>query len=91
MNITVLSDGGWGTALALLLVRNGHNVRQWGPFPEYIREIRKSRENSRFLPDCRLPDEHSAAQQKAKRVGSWFHPAIGRRAELYSLLNSEFL
>ncbi len=57
MNITVLSDGGWGTALALLLVRNGHNVRQWGPFPEYICEIRKSRENSRFLPGARLPDE----------------------------------
>lgn len=57
MKITVLSDGGWGTALALLLVRNGHNVRQWGPFPDYIREIRKSRENSRFLPGARLPDE----------------------------------
>jgi glycerol-3-phosphate dehydrogenase (NAD(P)+) len=57
MNITVLSDGGWGTALALLLIRNGHNVRQWGPFPDYISEIRKSRENSRFLPGARLPDE----------------------------------
>ena len=57
MNITVLSDGGWGTALALLLIRNGHNVRQWGPFPDYIQEIRKSRENSRFLPGARLPDE----------------------------------
>jgi glycerol-3-phosphate dehydrogenase (NAD(P)+) len=55
MNTTVLSDGAWGTALALTLLSNGHQVRQWGPFPEYIREIRDSRENSRFLSGIELP------------------------------------
>ncbi|HBC88641.1 MAG TPA: glycerol-3-phosphate dehydrogenase [Lentisphaeria bacterium] len=56
MNIAVLSDGGWGTALAILLVHNGHSVRLWGPFPDYICEIRKSRENSKFLAGVKLPD-----------------------------------
>ena len=55
MNTTVLSDGAWGTALALTLLSNGHKVRQWGPFPEYICEIRKSRKNSRFLSAIELP------------------------------------
>ena len=31
MNVAVLGDGGWGTALALALLRNGHAPRVWGP------------------------------------------------------------
>jgi len=41
--------------LATVLVSNGHSVRQWGPFPDYIREMRGSRENGRFLPGIELP------------------------------------
>ena len=57
MKTAVLSDGAWGTALALTLVSNGHEVVQWGPFPEYICELRKTHINSRFLPGIQLPDE----------------------------------
>ncbi len=57
MKTAVLSDGAWGTALALTLLDNGHEVRQWGPFPDYICEIRKSRQNNRFLPGVKLPAE----------------------------------
>ncbi len=57
MKIAVLSDGAWGTALALTLLGNGHDVIQWGPFPEYICELRKTRNNSKFLPGIKLPDE----------------------------------
>jgi glycerol-3-phosphate dehydrogenase (NAD(P)+) len=55
MKISVLSDGGWGTALALLLTANGHQVSLWGPFPDYVAEMRRCRENSRFLPGVPLP------------------------------------
>lgn len=57
MKTAVLSDGAWGTALALTLLHNGHNVKQWGPFPDYIQEIRKTRENPRFIPGITLPPE----------------------------------
>lgn len=57
MNVTVLSEGAWGTSLALLLGRNGHRVRLWGPFPEYLEEMRQRRENVRFLPGVPLPAE----------------------------------
>ena len=56
MKITVLSDGAWGTALALVLVDNKHDVTMWGPFPDYIREMNESRYNSRFLPGVKLAD-----------------------------------
>jgi glycerol-3-phosphate dehydrogenase (NAD(P)+) len=49
MKISVLSDGGWGTALALVLCDNGHDVTLWGPFPDYIEEMRRTRKNERFL------------------------------------------
>ena len=29
MKVAVLGSGGWGTALAMLLVENGHDVTLW--------------------------------------------------------------
>ncbi len=57
LNTTVIGDGGWGTALALILHRNGHSVRVWGPFPDYVAEIAARRENPRFLAGIPLPAE----------------------------------
>ena len=57
MKIAVLSDGGWGTALALLLVNNGHDTTLWGPFPDYVETMREQRENAQFLPGVTLPSE----------------------------------
>lgn len=54
-NICIIGDGGWGTALALVLHRNGHAVRVWGAFPEYIEQIRATHTNSKFLPNVALP------------------------------------
>ena len=56
MNITVLSDGAWGSALALNLLSNGHNVTIWGPFSDYLAEMAKTRTNPRFLPGLVYPE-----------------------------------
>ena len=55
--VCVIGDGGWGTALGISLRRNGHEVRLWGPFPEYLDEMRRTRENTRYLPGVPLPPE----------------------------------
>jgi glycerol-3-phosphate dehydrogenase (NAD(P)+) len=57
MKISVLSDGGWGTALAMLLCHNGHEVGLWGPFPEYLAEMARTRRNDKFLKGVDLPAE----------------------------------
>ncbi|MCF7853950.1 MAG: NAD(P)-dependent glycerol-3-phosphate dehydrogenase [Candidatus Pacebacteria bacterium] len=57
MNITIISDGAWGTALALVAVSNDHRVTLWGPFPDYIEQMKQRRENIRFLPGRPLPGE----------------------------------
>ncbi len=55
MNISVLSDGGWGTALAMVLCENKHAVTLWGPFPDYLGEMARTRRNDRFLKGVALP------------------------------------
>ncbi|MBO4630924.1 MAG: NAD(P)-dependent glycerol-3-phosphate dehydrogenase [Lentisphaeria bacterium] len=53
--ITVLGDGAWGTALALTLLDNGHDVTLWGPFAENLMAIRETRHN-KFLKGVDLPE-----------------------------------
>ena len=57
MNVTVMSDGAWGTAIALTLLDNQHRVTMWGPFPDYLEQMQRDRENSRFLKGVSLPAE----------------------------------
>ncbi len=56
MKITVIGDGGWGTANALLLANYGHEVTLWGAFPDYIEEMRRTRRNDKFLKGVILPE-----------------------------------
>jgi len=55
--ITIIGDGAWGTALALLLHSKGYGVKIWGNFPEYIEEQREKRENYKFLPGIKIPPD----------------------------------
>jgi glycerol-3-phosphate dehydrogenase (NAD(P)+) len=57
MKVAVIGDGGWGTALALTLFRNGHAPHVWGPSADYIAEIRLMHLNPKFLPGVDLPEE----------------------------------
>ena len=56
MKITVLGSGGWGTALALLLLENGHDVTLWSYTEEESRVLRETRENP-MLKGVPLPAE----------------------------------
>ena len=52
----VLGDGGWGTALALVLLSNGHDVTLWCRRQERLEEMLRTREN-KYLKGIRLPEE----------------------------------
>ena len=56
MKVAVIGDGGWGTALALVLARHGHAPRVWGPDETYLDEVRRTRRNRKFLPGVELPE-----------------------------------
>jgi glycerol-3-phosphate dehydrogenase (NAD(P)+) len=53
--VTVLGAGSWGTALAMVLADNGHEVRLWGHNPSQIDEINQQHTNTKYLPEITLP------------------------------------
>lgn len=55
MKVTVLGSGGWGTALAMLLLENGNQVTLWSYSAEEATVLRETKQNA-LLPGVTLPD-----------------------------------
>lgn len=51
----MLGAGGWGTALAAVLARNGRDVRLWARRPDLARAMNETGRNDAYLPDVDLP------------------------------------
>ena len=52
----VIGSGTWGTALAVLLVQNGHQVTLWSAFEEEAKAIKTTRKHPN-LPEAVIPEE----------------------------------
>jgi glycerol-3-phosphate dehydrogenase (NAD(P)+) len=57
IRVTVLGDGGWGTALALVNLRRGNEAMIWSAFADYAVVLQEERENVKFLPGVKLPKD----------------------------------
>ncbi|MEN0063578.1 MAG: NAD(P)H-dependent glycerol-3-phosphate dehydrogenase [Myxococcota bacterium] len=55
MRCTVIGAGSWGTALAVQLVRQGHETRLWDRNPDRCTHINAHHRNPRYLKDVDLP------------------------------------
>jgi len=55
--ISVLGAGSWGTALALLLYNNGHEVTLWSALADEVAMLCEKREHESKLPGVRLPEK----------------------------------
>ena len=56
MKVSVVGSGGWGTALALVLLENGNDVTMWSYRQEEADVLRQTRENP-MLKGVALPEE----------------------------------
>lgn len=56
MRIAVLGAGSWGTALAIQLCHNGDDVWLWDHRADRAARMQEDRENARYIPGVRLPD-----------------------------------
>jgi glycerol-3-phosphate dehydrogenase (NAD(P)+) len=59
--MTVIGAGSWGTALAILLAREGHPTRLWGRNGTQLTEMRAARRNMRYLPYASFPESLQVA------------------------------
>lgn len=55
--VSILGDGGWGTAIALVNARKGNETLLWSAFPDYAQVLAQKRMNPKFLPGISIPDE----------------------------------
>ena len=55
-------------ANALLLDGYGHDVTVWGAFPDYIEEMSKTRENTRFLKGVKIPERIKLVSDRKEAV-----------------------
>lgn len=54
--VAVLGAGSWGTALAILLARNGYPVSLWGHDSARMARMAHERQNAYYLPGIAFPD-----------------------------------
>ncbi len=67
MKIAILGAGAWGTAFAIHLSRQGHQILLWVYEPELFDTLQKTRENSFYLPSFTL-HEHIYFTQSLEEV-----------------------
>ena len=66
--VAVLGAGSWGTTLADLLARKGHEVRIWAYEPEVVEAINQRHENPLFLPGAALAPTLEAHEDAGEAV-----------------------
>ena len=55
--VGVVGAGAFGTALAISVASQNNNVILWGRSQAQMKEIKYLNENSRFLPNIKIPNE----------------------------------
>lgn len=69
-SVTVLGGGAWGTALASVLAKNGHQVSLWAREEEVVEAVNLRNRNEIFLPEVPLPHSLGATGDLAVAVES---------------------
>jgi glycerol-3-phosphate dehydrogenase (NAD(P)+) len=67
--IGVIGAGSWGTTLADMLAKKGHDVALWAYEKELVSEMRDKRENSIYLQGIRLSDKLRFTESLQEAVG----------------------
>jgi len=61
--IAIIGGGSWGTALAVIAARAGHDVQLWSRNADVVRSINQSHVNSRYLTSVQIPSSVTATSE----------------------------
>ncbi len=89
--VSILGAGAWGSAIAILLGNNGHEVTLWSALNAEVELLKKERELKDKLPGIKLPDSvtitdnlESACKDRDLIVFAVASPYVRRTAEIAS-------
>ncbi len=68
MNISVIGAGSWGTALAILLCNNNHQVTIWSIMNDEVVMLNEKREHVSKLPGVKIPESIIITNDKSLAV-----------------------
>lgn len=63
--IAIIGAGSWGTALAIIAARAGHEVALWSRDADVVTSINEQRINSRYLTSVSIPERVTATSEIA--------------------------
>ncbi|MBE6037399.1 MAG: NAD(P)H-dependent glycerol-3-phosphate dehydrogenase [Clostridiales bacterium] len=66
--IAVIGGGSWGTALAVSLSTDGHEVRVWDISKAHVDAMQADRENKKYLPGVKFPDTLQAVDNEEEAI-----------------------
>lgn len=66
--VTVIGSGSWGTALAIMLAKEGHEVLIWARREDVVEELLQKRTNEKYLPGVTIPPEIQATTDRKAAV-----------------------
>ncbi len=80
--ITIIGAGSFGTALALILQKNGHQTMMYARNEENIKKMRATGQNKKYLPNCMIPKtvELTANKEEAASFGEIIIFAVPAKA-----------
>lgn len=90
--LAVLGAGSWGTALAILIAQNGFRTLLWGRDAARQAQLAHARENTRYLPNVRFPENLLIREDLLETVEAAGHvlvaaPSHAFRATLEAIQN----
>ncbi|WP_173916290.1 NAD(P)H-dependent glycerol-3-phosphate dehydrogenase [Halobacillus sp. Marseille-Q1614] len=71
--VAVLGAGSWGTALAIVLADNGHDVHLWSHRKEHAEKINETHQNEKYLKDITIPSNVTASSDMKEVVSDTEH------------------
>ena len=71
MQIAVLGGGSFGTAIANIVARNGHDTWLWMRDSDQVADVVAHGENRRYLPGHLLPSNVRVTDDIAQEIGDF--------------------
>ena len=81
--VAILGAGSWGTALGILVARNGYIARLWDVDTARLARMEHEHENATFLPGIKFPSNVSTCKDLVTLIRGTAHVLVAVPSHAY--------